>query len=177
VAAILLTAAGDNPARPRSESGFAAMCGVSPIEASSGKTVRHRLNRSGNRQANHALWRMVMVRLSSGDPRTTAYVERHRTEGKSLREIVRCLKRHVAREVFHHLVSPETVPAGPDLRAARVAACISLKTVASALDSWLTRISALERGLTHDTALARRYVAWLADHGEDAPKARRLFAA
>ncbi len=104
VAAILLTAAGDNPDRLRSEAAFAAMCGVSPIEASSGKTVRHRLNRSGNRQANHALWRIVMVRLSTGDPATKAYVERRTAEGKSLREIVRCLKRHVAREVYRHLV-------------------------------------------------------------------------
>lgn len=64
VAGILLTAAGDNPDRLRNEAAFAALCGVSPVEASSGKTVRHRLNRSGNRQANHALWRIVMVRLT-----------------------------------------------------------------------------------------------------------------
>ncbi len=122
VAAILLTAAGDNPGRLRSEAAFATLCGVAPVEASSGKTVRHRLNRSGNRQANHALWRIVMVRLSTGDQKTKAYVERRRAEGKSLREIVRCLKRHVAREVFRHLVRPERVPVGADLRAARLAA-------------------------------------------------------
>ena len=108
VAAILLTAAGDNPQRLKSQAAFAAMCGVSPIEASSGKTVRHRLNRSGNRQANHALWRIVMVRLSSGDPATKAYVERRTAEGKSRREIVRCLKRHVAREVYRHLSAPSS---------------------------------------------------------------------
>jgi transposase len=161
VAAILLTAAGDNPQRLKNEAAFAAMCGVSPIEASSGKTVRHRLNRSGNRQANHALWRIVIVRLSSGDPATKAYVERRTAEGKSLREIVRCLKRHVAREVYRHLVRPEPVLAGHDLRAARLAARISLQTVADALGSWPTRISELERGLKHDTALARRYDQWL----------------
>jgi transposase len=177
VAAILLTAAGDNPERLRNEAAFAAMCGVSPIEASSGKTVRHRLNRSGNRQANHALWRIVMVRLSTGDPATKAYVERRTAEGKSLREIVRCLKRHVAREVYRHLVRPEPVPAGSDLRAARLAARISLQTVADALGSWPTRISELERGIKHDTALARSYTAWLVAHGEDAPKAKRLLAA
>jgi len=161
VAAILLTAAGDNPQRLKSEAAFAAMCGVSPIEASSGKTVRHRLNRSGNRQANHALWRIVMVRLSSGDPATTAYVERRTAEGKSRREIVRCLKRHVAREAYRHLVRPEPVLAGHDLRATRLAARVSLQTVADALGSWPTRISELERGLKHDTALARRYGQWL----------------
>jgi transposase len=64
VAAILLIAAGGNPERLRNEAAFAAMCGVSPIQASSGMTVRHRLNRSGNRQANHALWRIAMVRLT-----------------------------------------------------------------------------------------------------------------
>jgi hypothetical protein len=177
VAAILLVAAGDNPERMRSESAFAALCGVSPIEASSGKTTRHRLNRSGNRQANHALWRIVMVRLSTGDPVTKAYFARRRGEGKSDREIVRCLKRHVAREVYRHLVRPEAVPAGADLRAARLAARISLQTVADALGSWPTRISELERGLAHDTALARRYTAWLAAHADDAPKAKRLLAA
>ncbi len=177
VAAILLTAAGDNPERLKSEAAFAALCGVSPIQASSGKTVRHRLNRSGNRQANHALWRIVMVRLSTGYPATKAYVERRTAEGKSLREIVRCLKRHVAREVYRHLVRPEPVPAGSDLRAVRLAARISLQTVADALGSWPTRISELERGLKHDTALARRYVAWLDEHAEQAPKAKRLLAA
>ncbi|MHB1763794.1 MAG: transposase [Acidimicrobiales bacterium] len=153
------------------------MCGVSPIEASSGKTTRHRLNRSGNRQANHALWRIVMVRLSTGDPATKAYVACRTAEGKSLREIVRCLKRHIAREVYRHLVRPESVPAGSDLRSARLSARISLQTVADALGSWPTRISELERGLKHDTALARRYVKWLSEHGANAPKAKRLIAA
>lgn len=177
VAAILLVSAGDNPDRLKSEAAFAALCGVSPIEASSGKTVRHRLNRSGNRQANHALWRIVMVRISTGHPETTAYVERRTKEGKSTREIVRCLKRHVAREIYRHLVRPEPVPVGADLRAARLAAGISLQTVADALASWPTRISELERALKFDTALAQRYVAWLDEHGEQAPKAKRLLAA
>lgn len=161
VAAIVLIAAGDNPDRLKSEAAFAAMCGVSPIEASSGKTVRHRLNRSGNRQANHALWRIVMVRLSHGDPATVAYVERRTKEGRSMREIVRCLKRHVAREIYRHLVHPEPVPLGADLRADRLAAGISLKTVAEALGTWPTRISELERALKFDTGLAQRYVRWL----------------
>ncbi|MDA8360148.1 MAG: IS110 family transposase [Actinomycetota bacterium] len=161
VASILLVAAGDNPERLKSEAAFAALCGVSPVEASSGKTVRHRLNRSGNRQANHALWRIVMVRLGTGDPATMAYVERRTAEGKSRREIIRCLKRYVAREIYRHLMRPEAVPAGHDLRAGRLAAHISLQTVATALASWPTRISELERGLKHDTDLARRYSEWL----------------
>ena len=90
VAAILLVAAGDNPERLRNEAAFAAMCGVSPVQASSGMTVRHRLNRSGNRQANHALWRIAMVRLTC-DEETKAYAARRRSEGKTKRDVVRCL--------------------------------------------------------------------------------------
>ena len=101
-AAILLVAAGDNAERISSEAAFAHLCGVAPIHASSGKTTRHRLNRGGNRQANHALWRIVFTRMSS-DPRTRAYVERRTIEGRSKREIIRVLKRYVAREVYRHL--------------------------------------------------------------------------
>jgi transposase len=101
-AALLLTAAGDNAERIRSEGAFAHLCGVAPIHASSGKTVRHRLNRGGNRQANHALWRIVFTRMGS-DPRTRLYVERRLTEGRSKPEIMRVLKRYVAREVYRHL--------------------------------------------------------------------------
>jgi transposase len=101
-AAILLVAAGDNPQRLRSEAAWTHLCGVAPIEASSGKTVRHRLNRGGNRQANHALWRIVFTRMSS-DPRTRAYVARRLDEGRSKPEIIRILKRYVARDVYKHL--------------------------------------------------------------------------
>jgi transposase len=101
-AAALLVTAGDNPERLRSEAAWAHLCGVSPIEASSGKVVRHRLNRGGDRQANAALWRIVMVRMVSHAP-TRAYVERRTKEGRSKREIMRMLKRYVAREVYHHL--------------------------------------------------------------------------
>ena len=96
-AAALLVAAGDNPERLRSEASAAALCGTSPIEASSGPTVRHRLNRGGNRQANNALWRIAMVRLRV-DERSIAYAARLTAEGKTRREIPRCLKRHTARE-------------------------------------------------------------------------------
>lgn len=98
-AATLLAVAGDNPERLRSEAALASLCGVNPLEASSGKTVRHRLNRGGNRDANNALWTIAMVRMRS-DPRTQVYVARRTAEGKSVKEIHRCLKRYIARELY-----------------------------------------------------------------------------
>jgi transposase len=98
-AGALLVSAGDNPRRLGHERSFAALCGSSPVEASSGKTRRHRLNRGGDRQANSALWRIVMVRMVSHPP-TRAYVARRTAEGLSKKEIIRCLKRDVARELF-----------------------------------------------------------------------------
>ena len=92
-AALLLIAAGDQPERLRSEAAWAHLCGSAPIPASSGKTVRRRLNPAGDRQANHALWRIVLCRISF-DPRTCAYVEHRLTEGKTKAEIIRCLKRY-----------------------------------------------------------------------------------
>ena len=88
--------------RLRSEAAWAHLCGVAPIPASSGKRTRHRLNPGGDRQANHALWRIVITRMGS-HPETRAYVERRAKEGLSKPEIIRCLKRYVAREVYHHL--------------------------------------------------------------------------
>ncbi|MFM0572663.1 transposase, partial [Paraburkholderia caledonica] len=76
----------------KSEAALAALCGASPLQASSGKTVRHRLNRGGDRSANNALWTIAMVRMRS-DPRTQAYVERRTKDGMSNKEIHRCLKR------------------------------------------------------------------------------------
>jgi transposase len=102
-AAILLVAAGDNPHRLRNEAAFAHLCGVAPLPASSGKVTRHRLNPGGNRQANHALWRIVFTRMSS-DERTRKYVARRIAEGRTTREIMRILKRYVAREIYPHLV-------------------------------------------------------------------------
>jgi transposase len=104
-AALLLIAAGDHPQRLRSEAAWAHLCAAAPIPASSGKTVRHRLNPGGDRQASHALWRIVFTRLGS-DPATRAYVERRTAEGKSKAEIIRCLKRYVARQVYPHLRTP-----------------------------------------------------------------------
>jgi transposase len=101
-AAILLVAAGDNPERIRNEAAWANLCGVAPLEASSGKQRRHRLSRAGNRQANHALWRIVFTRMAS-DPRTRIYVERRTEEGLSKPEVMRVLKRYVAREPYRLL--------------------------------------------------------------------------
>jgi transposase len=101
-AATLLVEAGDNPARLRSDAAFAALCGVSPLPASSGKTNRHRLNRGGNRQANATVHRVVVVRRR--DEQTKAYAARRMEEGRSKPEIMRCLKRFIAREVFHTLL-------------------------------------------------------------------------
>ena len=91
-AASLLVTAGDNPERIRSESSWAHLCGVAPIHASSGKVTRYRLNRGGDRQANSALWVIVLARMSA-DPRTRAYVERRTKEDRSKGEIMRILKR------------------------------------------------------------------------------------
>ena len=101
-AALLLIAAGDHPERLRSEAAWAHLCAVAPIPASSGKVTRHRLNPGGNREANHALWRIVITRMSN-HPVTRVYVERRTAEGLSKTEIIRCLKRYVAREVYRHL--------------------------------------------------------------------------
>src|SRR6266705_4580908 len=101
-AAILLITAGDHPGRLRSEAAWAHLCAAAPISASSGKVTRYRLNPGGDRQANPALWRIVITRMSSHPP-TRAYVERRTTEGLPEKEIIRCLKRYAAREVYPHL--------------------------------------------------------------------------
>ena len=121
-AATLLIVAGDNPQRLRSEASFASLCGVSPVEASSGKVVRHRLNRGGNREANRALYMICLARMRR-DRRTQEYVARRTAEGKSKREIIRCLKRYVAREVYRVLISCEALssPTGPKEEASMVA--------------------------------------------------------
>lgn len=112
-AAQLLSTCGDNPDRLSSEASFAALCGACPIPASSGKTTRHRLNRGGDRQANRALYTIVLTRMCH-DPRTRSYVERRTAEGLSKREIIRCLKRYVAREIYKLLCRPEPPTAAQD---------------------------------------------------------------
>ena len=108
-ATTLLISAGSNPQRLRSEAAFASLCGVNPIPASSGKTNRHRLNRGGDRQANSALYRIVLVRLRY-DRRTKEYMQRRTGEGMSKTEVIRCLKRYVAREVFTALQNAIRLP-------------------------------------------------------------------
>lgn len=108
--AALLVAVGDNPDRLRSESAFAHLCGVAPVPASSGKTSRYRLNRGGDRQANYALYILAVTRLA-WDPRTRAYAAKRRSEGKTTKEIIRCLKRHIVREIYRLLVPLPTAPA------------------------------------------------------------------
>ena len=104
-AAMLLVAAGDHPERLRSEAAWAHLCATAPLSASSGKVTRYRLNPGGDRQANHALYRIVITRLSSHPP-TRAYADRRTKEGLSKKEIIRCLKRYVAREAYPHLRPP-----------------------------------------------------------------------
>jgi transposase len=101
----LLVTAGDNPQRLRSEAAFAHLCGAAPIPASSGRTDRHRLNRGGDRRVNNALWRIALVRMRCHPP-TRAYVERRTNQGLSKLDILRCLKRYIAREIYHQLTSP-----------------------------------------------------------------------
>lgn len=105
VAGQLLTTAGDNPDRMRSEAAFAHLCGVAPIPASSGRTNRHRLNRGGDRAANTALHTIALSRLR-WDPRTRAYMMRRRQEGLTKPEVMRCLKRYIAREIYRQLMGP-----------------------------------------------------------------------
>jgi transposase len=105
IAGQLLVTAGANHDRLHSEAAFAALCGVSPVPASSGRTHRHRLNRGGDRGANCALWRIVITRLRH-DARTRAYMTRRTTEGLSKTEIIRCLKRYIAREIYYVLTQP-----------------------------------------------------------------------
>jgi transposase len=102
----LLVAASDNPQRLRNEATFAHLCGVAPIDASSGKNARHRLNRGGDRQANSALWHIVITRMVC-DQTTRDYIKRRTSDGLTKKEAIRCLKRHIAREVYHHLPHPQ----------------------------------------------------------------------
>jgi transposase len=103
----MLILVGDNPERIKSEAALAKLCGVCPVPASSGKTNRMRLNRGGNRQANAAIYRVAIVRMRD-DERTKAYAARRTSEGKTRREIVRCIKRYIVREIYRALCPPPT---------------------------------------------------------------------
>ena len=116
--ATLLITAGDNPDRLRTEASFAALCGAAPIPARSGKTTRHRLTRGGDRQSNWALHQIALVRLST-DPRTQTYATKLQATGKTKKDVLRCLKRAIAREAWHLLIHPGPAPRIDDLRPLR----------------------------------------------------------
>ena len=158
--ATLLITAGDNPDRLRSEASFAALCGAAPIPASSGTTTRHRLNRGGDRQGNWALHQIALVRLST-DSRTRAYAARLTAAGKSKKDVLRCLKRAIAREAWHLLVHPAPAPRIDDLRPLRHQRGITLTQAAEHLGTVAARISELERGTRYNPALANDYRQWL----------------
>jgi transposase len=160
VASQLLVTVGDNPERVTTEAKFAALAGVAPIPASSGKTTRHRLSRGGDRQANKAIHHVALVRMMS-DSRTKAYVSRRRQEGKNTKEIMRCLKRYIAREIYEQLLHPHPAPDAGELRALRKAKNITLQTAADNLHVWPAALSRLERGLTRDDGFHQRYECWL----------------
>jgi len=104
----LLVTAGDNSGRLRSERSFARLCGVAPVPVSSGRTDRHRLHRGGDRDANSALWRIALVRMHCPQP-TEDYVARRTAESRTKKEILRCLKRYIAREIYPRLPSPASL--------------------------------------------------------------------
>jgi transposase len=163
VASQLLVTAGDNPERIGTEARFAALVGVAPMPASSGKTTRHRLSRGGDRQANKAIHHVALVRMMS-DTRTRTYVTRRRAEGKSTKEIMRCLKRYIAREIYDQLLHPQPAPDAGTLRALRKTKNITLQAAADDLRVWPTTLSRLERGHTRDDTFYHRYENWLNEH-------------
>ena len=159
-ASVLLVAAGDNPKRMKSEGSFAALRGTSPVQASSGQIVRHRLNRGGNRQANNALWRIATNRIRT-DAATKDYVTRLQAEGKKRTEIIRCLKQHIAREIYRLITNPPPTPNCARLRTRRQQGGITATQAARALETHPSRISALEHGRNHNHHLATRFQTWL----------------
>lgn len=160
VASQLLVTIGDNPERLTTEAQFAALTGTAPIPASSGKTTRHRLSRGGDRAANAAIHRIVLVRMSK-DQRTRDYVAKRTADGKSKKEIMRCLKRYVAREIYRVLQNPRPVPLTNDLRPKRQIRHITLTTAAQQFNVWPSSISRIERGKYRDQALINHYRDWL----------------
>ncbi len=159
-AAQLLVTAGANPHRLRNEASFAALCGAAPVPASSGKITRHRLSRGGDRAANNALYRIALVRMSS-HPQTRDCVERQATKGRTKKEILRLLKRAIAREVFRLLTRPGPVDDYSDLRPARQAKNLTLATVAHHFGVPIITVSRLERGYQRNDTLANNYRQWL----------------
>lgn len=165
VASQLLVTVGDNPARLATEAQFAALTGTAPIPASSGKTTRHRLSRGGDRAANAAIHRIVLARMAT-DQRTKDYVAKRTADGKGKLEIMRCLKRYVAREIHRVLRNPRPAPLTNDLRPRRLALGLTQVRVARELGTLPTTISRLEQAKSRDRDLVSRYREWL----EEQPK-------
>jgi transposase len=159
-AAQLLIAAGGNPEPLRSEASFAALCGTAPVPASSGRTRRYRLSRGGDRAANRALHTIALVRMSCDD-RTRDYVRAQRAKGRTHPEIVRMLKRALAREIFKSLTRGLVAPELADLRPARQAKNITLRAAANAMNTYPNKILRTECGTFPDYDLVDRYRAWL----------------
>jgi transposase len=159
-AAQLLITAGANPHRLHSEAAFAALCGAAPVPASSGKTNRHRLSRGGDRAANNALHRIALVRMSHHQP-TKDYVQRQLALGHNRMEILRNLKRAIARETFKLLTRQIAVPEYADLRPTRQAKNITVTAAANHFGIWPTVIFRIERGLQRDDTFADTYRNWL----------------
>jgi len=160
-AAQLIVTAGTNPHRLRSEAAFAALCGAAPVPASSGKITRHRLSRGGDRAANKALHRIALVRMRSHQP-TRDYVARQLANGRTKKEILRLLKRAIAREMFTLLTRVCTFDDYSDLRPARQAKNITVTAVAAHFGIGSITISRLERGQHRNHTLATNYRHWLA---------------
>ncbi|MCC3332026.1 transposase [Nocardia abscessus] len=159
-AAQLLVTAGDNPQRLRSEASFAALCGAAPVPASSGRTVRHRLSRGGDRAANNALHRIALCRISRHE-QTRSYAMRQSQTGRSKPEILRLLKRAIAREVYRLLTRAVGIPDYGDLRPTRQDRNITLTAAARHLGVWPGTLSRLERGQSRNDQLADTYREWL----------------
>ncbi|MFD0511805.1 IS110 family transposase [Streptomyces aureus] len=159
-AAQLLVTAGGNPERMRTEASFAALCGTAPVPASSGRTNRHRLSRGGDRAANAALYRIALVRMSH-DLRTREYVARQAAAGRTKKEIIRLLKRAIAREIFRCLTTTVAVPDIADLRPLRQSKNLTLTAAAQHFGVWPATISTLERGIRRDDDLTHAYRDWL----------------
>lgn len=164
-AAELAVTAGGNPELIHSEAAFALLCGVAPIPASSGKTNRHRANHGGDCRGNKALHRIAVVRMRH-DPRTRAYVERRPGEGKTKKDVLRCLKRTIiAREVYKALTRPQiidsTAAEGQHLAHERMRRHISLSRAAQALNTYPARISDIEKHRRPLPILTDQYNKWL----------------
>jgi transposase len=159
-AAQLLITVGGNPDRLRSEASFAALCGTAPVPASSGKTTRHRLSRGGDRRANNALHTIALARMRNHPP-TKRFVQRQRDRGRSTPEILRILKRAIAREMFKQLTRPHEDLGVHDLRPTRQAKNITIDAAAAAIGVAPMTISRTERGQFITPEVVNRYRTWL----------------